>query len=318
MLEWFDGTISTRLNDPRTGAIVIIGQRLHEADLFGHLLEQGGWEHLCLPAEYEPAQPFSWPDDPRTRAGELLWPERFGAEQIAELKRRLGSYGAAAQLQQLPSPTGGGIFQRRWWRYHDPAVPWPLFEELLQAWDLTFGGGPNADYVVGQLWGMCGSDCYLIRQTRAQLGFVETLEAIREMSGWAERAFPGRPGHAVLIEDAANASAVVEVLRREIRGIIPVRPTGDKVSRAHAVSPTVEAGNVHLPGAANADGTGYDRARTPAWVQSFVEEAAIFPNGANDDQVDGLTLALGRAYRPQARLRTLVAAPSPRRRLGVR
>jgi hypothetical protein len=55
-------------------------QRLHEDDLTGHLLEQGGWQHLCLPAEYEPAHPFVWPDDPRTEPGELLWPEHFGAD----------------------------------------------------------------------------------------------------------------------------------------------------------------------------------------------------------------------------------------------
>ena len=73
VLEWWDGTMSTRLNQPRTGAMVVVMQRLHESDLTGHLAEQGGFEHLCLPAEFEPSHPFLWPDDPRTEPGELLW-----------------------------------------------------------------------------------------------------------------------------------------------------------------------------------------------------------------------------------------------------
>ena len=87
--------------------------------------------------------------------------------------------------------------------------------------------------------------------------------------------------------------------------MIPITPRGDKVSRAHAVSPQVEAGNVYLPGTANDQGTGYDRARTDAWVQGLVDEAASFPNAKNDDQVDALTQALARAAKPGPRVRVL-------------
>jgi len=52
-LDWWDTTMSTRVNDPKTTAMVVVAQRCHQQDLSGHLLEQGGWEHLCLPAEYE-------------------------------------------------------------------------------------------------------------------------------------------------------------------------------------------------------------------------------------------------------------------------
>ena len=71
----------------------MIGQRVHETDLAGHLLEQGGWEHLCLPAEFEETRrcttSIGW-TDPRTEDGELLWPEQHGAAAIASLKRTLG------------------------------------------------------------------------------------------------------------------------------------------------------------------------------------------------------------------------------------
>src|SRR5947208_1549938 len=103
--------MSTRINDPKTAAKVVIMQRCHQQDLSGHLLEQGGYVHLCMPAEFELpgcATSIGW-SDPRTEPGELLCPERFGPEEIASLKRSLGSYAAAGQLQQRPSPSGGGL-----------------------------------------------------------------------------------------------------------------------------------------------------------------------------------------------------------------
>ena len=305
VLDWFDGTISTRLNNPRDGAVIIVGQRVHEHDLFGHLIEQGGWTHLCLPAEFDPEHPFLCPDDPRTSPGELLTRERFGPDVIAELKQRLGSYRAASQLQQLPAPAGGGIFQRRWWRWYDPDGPLPAFDEILQSWDLTFTGTPSSDYVVGQAWGIAGANAYLLDQARAQLDFPQTIEAITAFTQEINTRYPRQSGHAILIERAANAEAVFSTLRNRIPSLIPITPVGDKIGRAHAVSPRVEAGNVHLPGFSNADGTGYDRARTPAWVQALVEEATLFPASRHDDQVDALTQALLRIAAPGPRIRWL-------------
>src|SRR5271169_5932751 len=113
---------STRVNDPKTSSMVIVMQRCHQRDLSGHLLEKGNFEHLCLPAEYEgPGRVTSIGfSDPRTEHGELLWGDRFGPQEIEDLKISLGSYGAAGQLQQRPSPAGGGIFKRHWFRYFQP------------------------------------------------------------------------------------------------------------------------------------------------------------------------------------------------------
>src|SRR5579862_1529352 len=121
-IDWWDVAMSTRVNDPKTSAMVIVMQRCHQRDLSGHLLEKGNFEHLCLPAEYEgPGRVTSIGfSDPRTEIGELLWPERFGPKEIADLKISLGSYAAAGQLQQRPSPAGGGIFKRHWFRYFQP------------------------------------------------------------------------------------------------------------------------------------------------------------------------------------------------------
>ena len=122
-IEWWNGSMSTRLNDLATGHKLVIQQRLHEADLTGDLVQRGGYELLCLAAEYEPERAcrtaIGW-SDPRQEVGELLWPQKIRRENLEEQKVTLGSYRYAGQYQQRPSPAEGGIFKRCWWRYWRP------------------------------------------------------------------------------------------------------------------------------------------------------------------------------------------------------
>lgn len=303
VIEWMDGTMSTRLNDPATGSVVLVMQRLHESDLTGHLLEQGGYEHLCLPAEYEPTHPFTWPDDPRVEPGELLWPAHFTSDAIADLKKQLGSYRAAGQLQQRPAPAEGGIIKTFWWRYYDrraldmqPGEEWqgPPFTRVWQSWDTALKDKTTSDFTVGQLWAGMGSERYLLRQARGRWGLTEVQTQILDMRLWVADRFPKHAAHAIFVENAAMGPEVMAALRRKVQGVIPVTADVSKVSRAEAITPQLEAGNVHLPGApmVTAAGMAPDPAVTPAWAQDLVAECASFPNGANDDQVDALTQAL--------------------------
>jgi predicted phage terminase large subunit-like protein len=281
-------------------------QRCHQRDLSGHLLEKGNFEHLCLPAEYEgPGRMTSIGfSDPRRQHGELLWPERFGPNEIAELKINLGSYAAAGQLQQRPSPAGGGIFKRHWFKYFQlrganlppvlvrmpdgsqtsiPAVDVPLqVEETIQSWDCSFKDLDTSDYVAGQVWGRIGARFLLGDQIRERLDCPGTVKAVRQMTA----KWPGTM--AILIEDKANGSAVIQMLSHEIPRILPVNPGGGKIARAQAISPLVEAGNIYLP-----------HPDFAPWVNDFIEECVQFPNGAHDDQVDAMTQALLRWHAAQ-------------------
>jgi predicted phage terminase large subunit-like protein len=280
--DWWTKTMPTRVNDPETGKFVIVMQRLHEDDLTGHMLRRGGYVHLSLPSEYEPdvkcacgLQPCSSGPlgklDPRTKAGELLFPSMFTPEVLAELRKDLGSSGYAGQHQQRPMPASGGMIKRGWfqrWR------ELPALDEAIQSWDCTFKAGDETDFVVGQVWGRAGVKRYLIDQVRGRMGVVETMQAIRDLSKkWPKARLK-------IIEDKANGPAVIEILKKEIDGIVPVNPGKDsKESRAAAVTPTLEAGNVFIP--AEAD-----------WASDFIEECAAFPKGSHDDQVDAMTQAL--------------------------
>lgn len=115
--DWFDHTFSTRLNDKQSGAIVLVMQRLHPEDVSGHLLEKGGWEHLCLPSLADRKQ--SWSVNGRLfvrEAAEPLHGAREDLTLIERARRDLGSVQFAAQYQQQPLLLDGGMVQLGWFK----------------------------------------------------------------------------------------------------------------------------------------------------------------------------------------------------------
>jgi predicted phage terminase large subunit-like protein len=276
-LTFFDQTLSTRLDDKKTGAIVVVMQRLHEADLSAHCMELG-YTHLCLPAEAEKRTVITMPVSGREivrEKGDLLWPEREGPNELALVKRALGSYGYAGQYEQSPSPAEGGILKRAWWQYYK--APPARFDEVIQSWDMAFKDLKTSDYVVGQVWGRVGADKYLLDQVRDRLDFPATITAVESLTAkWPNARLK-------LVEDKANGPAVIAVLHKSIPGLVAVEPEGGKVARVNAVSPDIEAGNVHLPHPSIAP-----------WIHDFVERCAAFPNVAYDDEIDTMSQALTR------------------------
>jgi predicted phage terminase large subunit-like protein len=272
--EWWRGTMASRKADPARFRRVVIMQRLFEGDLAGKCIEEG-YTHLMLPMRYERARRCAtkWGSDPRTVEGELLCPQRFDEASVAKTEQDMGSQVAAAQLQQRPAPAKGLIFERSWL-----AKEWrelPVHPRWIQSWDCAFKDLSTSDYVVGQVWCQKGAQFFLVHQKRARMSFSETCQAIRDM----RRAYP--QCSAILVEDKANGTAIVETLTKEIPGLIPVEPDGGKVARAHAASPAFEAGNVFVPM--------LDRA---PWVADWREEMAVFPMGRYDDAVDATTQAV--------------------------
>jgi len=298
VINWHDGTISTRFADPATGSEVIIMQRLHERDLVGHVLERDTadqWTVLCLPEEYEPSHPFAWPDDPRKEEGDLLWPERMNAEVHEERKRSLGSFRAAGQLQQRPSSPQGEILRRRLWRYYDPALLsdvslLPHFTRLVDSWDTSFKDKTTSDYVCGTLWGVHRADRYLLRITWERLSLTATCTALGDHHRYAVDNWPNA-ALTHLVENTANGPDVIATMKRQVGGVTAVPAKGDKVQRAIAASPELESGNVFLPGYYDPELEGCDT-RTPAQMQAFIETCAKFPFDHHDDAVDSYSQAI--------------------------
>jgi predicted phage terminase large subunit-like protein len=214
--------------------------------------------------------------DPRKEDGDLLWPERFPRAEVDTLKRRLGPYAAAAQLQQRPTPRAGGMFKRDKLMMYD-FPPELLFEKDIAdscwSWDCAFKGTEDSNYVVGQAWVRIMGNFYLVHQVRDRMTFSATKKAIRACSAKYDRI------RRILIEDKANGPAVIDDLKATVPGMYPVEPEGGKEARAAVTEPIWESGNIYVP------------ARAP-WVEDFMQECAEFPRGSYDDQVDAMTQAI--------------------------
>ena len=124
VIDWYAGTLVSRLNDKEHGPIVVVMQRLHENDLAGHLLDQGGWEHLDLPAIAvdDSVVPLGRGKVMTRRIGDILHPERESKDALDRTKAEIGSLMFSAQYQQRPIPLEGNLIRRDWFRFYD-ALP---------------------------------------------------------------------------------------------------------------------------------------------------------------------------------------------------
>lgn len=296
--DWWLSVAQTRLEPPTL--IIVIATRWHEDDLIGRLLspdypgDTNEWEEIRLPAIAEDADILG-----RAPGDALLSPiieetPEEAVERVADVRRSVGTYTFSALYQQRPSPAEGTIFDASWWRYWtvDPGKATEdgrvvHFEPesssvrssgtWVESWDFSFKGGDSSDFVVGQRWVRHGTGRYLLAQVRGRFTFTQTL---REVRAFSAAHVPTR-----LVEEAANGAAVIDTLRREVGGLIPVTSRDSKEARARAVSPEIEAGDVYLPHPTDPGNE---------WVADLLSEVRNFPNDAHDDQVDSLTQALAR------------------------
>jgi len=91
--QWYTNTLLSRLDDKRSGAIVVVMQRVHVDDLTGFLLAQSDeWEALSLPAiAYADETIPTWGGGAyRRKAGEALSPDREPLPVLKSLKQQIG------------------------------------------------------------------------------------------------------------------------------------------------------------------------------------------------------------------------------------
>ena len=315
-IEWWDSALSTRLNDPRSGAFVVIQQRLSEEDLTGHILEKdmGEWTHLCLPMRFEKDRAFQtvlgW-EDWRTEEGELLWPDRFGEREVSILEKQLGPFAAAGQLQQRPEPKGGGIIKRDWWQIWEQPT-YPPIEYIVASIDTAFTTKSENDFSAMTVWGVFsgGDNKAVATRIAARVGVEQVTEITRTyseehpkvilMDAWQERlefhdlvtkiadTMKRWKVDKLLVENKASGPSIIQELRRTYNHLpfaveaIDVARTNhisaDKVSRAHAVVPLFAGGLVYAP----------DR----SYADMVITQCTTFPRGKHDDLVDTVTMAL--------------------------
>lgn len=283
-LRWWDEAMSTRLNDAKTGSYVIIMQRIHSDDLTGHILarEHKNWCHLCLPMEYEGRSlvrnsPLGFVD-PRRIPGDLLWPQRFDAEVVANLRKSLGPYAAAGQLDQTPSPREGGLCNT------SKITILPFFDserarlangitDSIRYWDKagTQGGGCRTSGVLMHKMKNNDFDYIIEDVVSGQWGYgprEKVIKATAQLDGT----------HVKVVVEEEGGSGGKESAERTIKMLAGYRAfrdrvTGSKEKRAEPFCAQVDVGNIAVVQA--------------EWTKGYLAELQQFPNGKFKDMMDG-------------------------------
>lgn len=311
--EWIGQAWSTRLNNPKTSAMITIMQRLHDNDPTGLALKEQGWQHVCLPAEYDgiPRKTILGAYDPRIDKGSLLCPERFGEKEIAILKRALGEYGVSGQLQQNPSPVGGGILKVRdhiqlWPR----DVPLPMMQFVVQSYDTAFTESTQGCPTAHTAWGVFEFQkqrCVVLLDAWAEhLGYPELRT--RALRDW-HATYGGTKGDVllkprkpdvVLIEQKGSGQSLIQDLRAAHVPVAVWPPKGqvmpDKIARAHQAAPILEIDVIFVietsrPYTAHEVEMDWKKCYI-GWAHAFLEQLERFPAVDLKDYVDTFTQAM--------------------------
>ena len=282
VIEWFQNTLESRVNNPDTPKILIM-QRLHERDLAGWLLDGGNgehWEHLCIPAVND----GSWPEWSGGEIGDALWPWKHDIAAL-QVMERTKPYVYSGQYGQRPAPAAGGLIKPDLIPIVD-ALPRGL--RTARGWDFAAtdenerkrkNKAAEPDWTAGAKVAIDDAGrvfiCDMVRFRGQPLEVETTLKstASRDGSGTAI-SIPQDPGQA--------GKAQAQMFVRMLHGydVLATTETGSKATRAAPFAAQVDAGNVYM--------------LRGSWNQAFINEARMFPNGAFDDQVDAVSRAYAR------------------------
>jgi predicted phage terminase large subunit-like protein len=282
--NWIATTLRSRLNDPPTGAIILVMQRLHELDPTGFLLEQepGIWPHTRIPLVAEEDETWVFPISGRVvrrGRGEILQPERFTPAVVQGLRSHRLVF--AAQSQQRPAPAEGNLIKRNEVMYYggidprtsqaDEKLP-ETFDFKVISVDCAFKDLATSDFVAIMVIGIKGRKRFILNVVNQRLDAAATEAEIRRQRDVY------RPISAVLVEDKANGSAVIQRLKLNVTGVIQINPQGGKTGRMHAAAGEWQAKDWFVD-------------RNAAWTEPLIDQLMMFPNGRYDDMCDSMSQA---------------------------
>lgn len=311
--EWHDFVMSSR----HAGTVdqfrrLVVQQRTHERDVTGNILakDDNRWVHLCLPMEFEKFNKCttvplrstgkkSW-EDPRKKEGDLLWPEGMDKEALRLFKTKdfnNDSYRIAGQLQQRPSPAGGGILKEEWFK------PWkerdlPDFEYTLQSWDTALTSNVDSCFSACTTWGIFKdkggiNNIMLLSVFRERVEYPDLRKMATRLAAnyedvYIDEPIVGRnPPNLILIEAKVSGYSLLADLMRANLPVMRFDPGkfGDKIGRCRLVSHLMENGLVWLP----TDSPAHEFYTEDS--QMFLEAAVTFPKAESNDIIDSMSQA---------------------------
>ena len=272
-IERFDTVVKSRLNNRKTGRIIVIAHRISDKDLSSHLLAHGKWEHVALPLMATRDQTYEtdyglW----HRRKGELLRPDAEDEDDIAQLKKTLVN----PDFDMLYQQDCDGQARLPITEDHFPTFAPDDLAHLPCVLSIDAGttDGDDASFSVIQAWAFDETNFYLIDQFREQCEFDELYRMVRK---FRRRYQPD----AILVEKTANGPALISELKRRQKDrhlVVPITPHGSKTARLNRHIDKIRDGRVQLPEDAE-------------FNAEVVTEFVGFPHGEHDDLVDAFTQA---------------------------
>lgn len=174
----------------------------------------------------------------------------------------------------------GGMFRREWFPIVEAA---PILGPRVRSWDKA-GCEGSGDFSAGIRMSRSPDGIFYIENVvRGQWGSHNRETIIHQTSTNDADSLIGQPYTISLQQDPGQAGkSDIEYSVKRLAGfhVVHAPVTGEKAVRARPLASQAEAGNVKL---VRGD-----------WNRKFLEEISLFPNGANDDQVDAASDALNR------------------------
>lgn len=280
--DWFNATALTRLEPG--GNTIIVMTRWHDDDLTGRILSQysedelKSWDHIMLPA-------LAMQNDPLNRKiGEPLWIERFPANELQKIRKRIGEYWFSALYQQEPLPSGSTIFKRTNFKYFANFPDYlEYFDEehclkrtskkdltIMATCDLAISTHETADYTVIIIFGKSHDNkIFILDIVRQRFETINHLPLIKSI-------FQKYRPKLIVVENVQYQKSLIQQAIKEGLPIKSLRPDKDKVSRALTIAAQMENGMVYFQKDAD-------------YLAEFEKELLNFPKSRYDDQVDAFS-----------------------------
>lgn len=250
----FMSTIRNRINNPDV-PIIVIQQRIAANDLTGFLLGGGSnekWVHANFPAI--------------NQDGTALCPERLPLEEIDAYKN--DPFTLNAQFLQTPLDDIGNLFEKHKLilSADRPAIK---SLKLVISIDAAMKGDANSDFNAIAIIGTNGVDYFVLDVINFHADVTALVQKVRDLRKRYGSEVP------VLFEAKANGVAAMQILRKEMSGILETTPSKDKIERALLVKYLFDSMNVKF------------------CIKGFVwgevqAQFTAFPHGRHDDIVDSV------------------------------
>jgi predicted phage terminase large subunit-like protein len=290
-------TFFSRLNDKRTGAIILVMQRVHEDDPAGHLLKDGGWVHLKLPAEAHEDITIELGDKKwEMKRGDLLFPARLSRTILDQTRLDMSEFHYVGQYLQEPVPLGGGELKEEWLQFYAPGGVKPkemnicILVDPAGGEELNKKKRKNSDWTVFVVVGLASdNNYYVLDMVRDRLNPTDRIDTLfmlhrkwNELSGKPPKVGYEKYG---MMTDTHYAR---EKMKQDAYNFQLIELGGSmmKEERIRRLIPDMQNGRLYVPGNliyVDIEGRRFDL------ITELKGEMASFPKAKHDDILDALS-----------------------------